>query len=53
MTQAQRSRLRVFASVAVILSAMTYSHLAFAGVNCWNPWTGWVYYPYASYCSGG
>jgi hypothetical protein len=39
-------------ALAIAFAALAYSASASAAVWCWNPYTGWVFYPYANYCSG-
>jgi hypothetical protein len=48
-----KHRSKIFAALVLAVVTFGYSASASAAVSCWNPYTGWVFYPYAMYCTGG
>jgi hypothetical protein len=52
MTNRSKIRTGIITALAVVVVVLAYSASASAAVWCWNPVTGWVFYPYAFYCSG-
>jgi len=52
MTKLFKTRASIIGALAIAFAALVYSGSASASVWCWNPYTGWVFYPYASFCSG-